>query len=144
MTMYGYQSPDYASIETAGYYTGTVSQPSPKFVTDSSLSPGQYILSDSGYYGYTASAYRIWYDGEGNQIKYEDLPSSYYSPTAPTYRVGPGTITSQIPMGSSSGTVGAEGQEPDPPESSSASESSEPASSQPSSSVSQPDDLPSS
>ena len=51
------------------------------------------MLSTSGNWGYEASAWRDFVK-DGEVIRTETLPSSYYGPSGTIYRIGPGTETS--------------------------------------------------
>lgn len=90
VTLYGYQSPDYDSIEVVSNNTGTVAQPADQFVVDQSLKKGQKVLDRKGNAGIRASAKRIFYLN-GKVVKTEALPNSYYRAIANIYKVGPGT-----------------------------------------------------
>lgn len=105
VSIYGYQSPDYAYIEPYGQYGSYIEMPSAIYKEDPSLSPGQYERTKLGYSGCTATASRVYYDADGNVLRTEALPSSTYSAVAPEYKIGPNTDTSLITPNSSSGTV---------------------------------------
>lgn len=108
VTLYGYQSPDYDSIEVVSNNTGTVAQPADQFVVDQSLKKGQKVLDRKGNAGIKASAKRIFYR-DGKVVKTEALPNSYYRAIANIYKVGPGTegTASSAPASSASPTSSA-------------------------------------
>ena len=87
-TMYGYQSPDYDEIELDTEITGTTPMPDAIYEQDDSLKPGEKVLERTGYEGISAIAWRTYYK-DGEVVKTEELPSSYYGEVAPIYRVGP-------------------------------------------------------
>ena len=64
-----------------------------KYVVDQNLKKGEKVLSTSGNWGYEASAWRDFVK-DGEVIRTETLPSSYYGPSGTIYRIGPGTETS--------------------------------------------------
>ena len=104
VTLYGDKDPSYDYIEVTSQKTETIAMPSPQIKTDSSLSKGDIVCDNKGNAGSRATATKIYYKN-GAVVKTESLPSSYYRPVAPVYRVGPGTNTSSI-GGSSSGNSG--------------------------------------
>lgn len=99
VTLYGYQSPDYDTVEIKSWQTGTIPQIADKYEVDQSLKKDEIKLLMKGNPGRTASAQRI-FSKNGKVVKVEDLPSSRYRPVATIYNVGPGTDTSQIVNGS--------------------------------------------
>lgn len=78
-------------------YSQTTSEIPPlstvKYVVDQNLKKGEKVLSTSGNWGYEASAWRDFVK-DGEVIRTETLPSSYYGPSGTIYRIGPGTETS--------------------------------------------------
>lgn len=131
VTLYGYQSPDYDTVEIKSWQTGTIPQIADKYEVDQSLKKDEVKLLMKGNPGRTASAQRI-FSKNGKVVKTEDLPSSKYRPVATIYNVGPGTDTSQIVNGSIPSTAPPSSSEP---ESSVPPVSSEPESSLPESSA---------
>lgn len=127
VTLYGYQSPSYDTIEVSSWQTGTLSQPEDTYEVNNSLAKNEIKLIMQGRNGQTAAAERTFYK-DGKAVKTESLPSSRYRALATIYEVGPGTDTSQIVNGSIPGST------PSTPESS-APESSAPESSAPESST---------
>jgi vancomycin resistance protein YoaR len=102
VTFYGYQSPDYDSIQVTSKQTESIPMPAAVYKTDNSLAPGTKKLDVKGNGGRRATAQRIFYKN-GSVVKTEALPSSYYSPVAPVYLVGPsGTTTPSTSTASSS------------------------------------------
>ncbi len=77
-----------------------------RFKEDDNLTKGQYVRVSSGNSGYSARAWRIYYKGD-QEVKSEELPSSYYAPTGITYSVGPGTDTDKVDTTKESGTTDA-------------------------------------
>ena len=74
------------------------------FREDSSLASGQYVRRSSGNTGYSARAYRSYYQGD-TLIKSEELSSSYYPATGKVYAVGPDTDTDKVDTTKESGTT---------------------------------------
>ncbi|WP_101698466.1 VanW family protein [Clostridium minihomine] len=130
VTIYGYQSPDYDKIEITSKQTGTVPQPEDQFVVDTSLKKGEKILDRKGNAGIRASAQRTFYLN-GQVVKTEALPNSYYRAIATIYKVGPDTTTSSSPASSKPASSAPSSSKP----ASSAPASSAPASSLPAESV---------
>ena len=64
--------------------------PDAEYEEDDSLKKGEVELDRTGYEGIKAVAWRIYYKN-GEEVRREDLPDSYYSEVAPLYKVGPGT-----------------------------------------------------
>ena len=88
---YGRQPEEWDSIEVYSEQTGsTPPLETVSYVTDSNLEKGEKVLSTSGNWGYTAEAWRD-YIKDGEVVKTESLPSSYYGATGAVYRIGPGT-----------------------------------------------------
>ncbi len=74
------------------------------FTVDASLAKGRYVRRSSGNNGYSAEASRTYYK-DGNVVRTEALPSSYYEPTGPIYAIGEGTDTSKIDTSREEGTT---------------------------------------
>lgn len=89
-TFYGYQSPDYDTIEVSSEQTGTLDIPEPSFVEDKSLKKGKVETDRAARAGQTASAWRTYYK-DGKVVKTEELYSSYYPSIGAIYRYGPKT-----------------------------------------------------
>ncbi len=103
VTLYGYKDPSYDYIEVTSKQTETIPKPAAQITVDNSLKKGEIVCDNKGNAGSRATATKLYYK-DGVVIKTESLPSSYYRPVAPVYRVGPGTDTSNIGGGSSSST----------------------------------------
>ena len=88
--MYGYITDEFDEIRVDSKRTGTVPMPDPIYEEDPSLAKGEIVLDRTGYEGIQAAAWRIYYK-DGEEIRREDLPESYYSEVAPIYKIGPGT-----------------------------------------------------
>lgn len=95
VTLYGDKDPSYDYIEVSSQKTETIAKPKPQISVDNSLKKGQIVCDNKGNAGSRATATKIYYK-DGVVVKTESLPSSYYRPVAPVYRVGPGTDTSGI------------------------------------------------
>lgn len=132
VTLYGYQSPSYDTIEVSAWQTGTLPQPEDTYEVNNSLAKNEIKLIMQGRDGHTFSAERTFYK-DGKLVKSESIPSSRYRALASIYEVGPGTDTSQIVNGKIPGTS-SQTPESSTPESST-SESSAPESSTPESSA---------
>ena len=97
VTLYGDKDPSYDYIEVTSQKTETVAQPADEYVKTSDLPKGETKLKRQGNAGSKATATKIYYK-DGQVIKTEALPSSYYSPVSTIYYVGTGS------SGSSSST----------------------------------------
>ena len=75
----------FRSIELGSEQTGYENpRDTVDFEVDSSLAKGQYVRKTSGNPGYYASAWRIYYKN-GEQVRTEGLPNSYYGSTGKRY-----------------------------------------------------------
>ncbi len=94
--IYGVQPDDWDSI-TVDSWTEETLYPDDGVVyeTDYSLAQNQVELKASYMLGYKAEASRTYYKN-GEELYTEQLGESVYSPRQTTYKVGPGTDTSQI------------------------------------------------
>lgn len=117
VNFYGVFPEEWDNIELGSEQTGyepprdTVS-----FEVDGSLAKGQYVRTSSGNSGYYASAWRTFYKN-GEAVRTEDLPNSYYGSTGKRYKVGPGTDTSKVDTSKESGsTEGSPSPSPKPTE----------------------------
>ena len=93
VTFYGYQSPEYDTIEPSAWITENFSKPTAEYNTDNSLAPNPNPLSAarlkrSGNPGYKTAASRTYYKN-GVAVKTETLPSSYYPAFADVYVIPP-------------------------------------------------------
>lgn len=96
---------EWDNIELGSQQTGSESpNSSVKFVEDQSLAKGQFVRKSSGNSGYYADAWRVFYK-DGQEVRTESLPSSYYQATGAVFAVGPGTDTSKIDTSSESGNT---------------------------------------
>lgn len=90
-TLYGYQSPEYDKIEVTSQQTEVIPAVStPKYTVDKSMAKGTMRLDAKGREGYRASAQRVYYKN-GEIVKTEKLPNSYYRPAPAYYSIGPDT-----------------------------------------------------
>ncbi len=90
VNFYGVFPDDWDNIELGSEQTGYENpRDTVDFEVDSSLAKGQYVRKTSGNPGYYASAWRIYYKN-GEQVRTEGLPNSYYGSTGKRYKVGPG------------------------------------------------------
>lgn len=97
VTFYGYQSPEYDTIEPSAWITANISKPAAEYNTDNSLAPNPNPLSAarlkrSGNPGYKTAASRTYYKN-GVAVKTETLPSSYYPAFADVYVIPPKAAT---------------------------------------------------
>lgn len=105
-TLYGWQSPDYDSIDVTSAVTQTVPAPTEKqYEADPTLPAGEVKLNSAARVGYRASAQRIFYKN-GAAVKTEALPSSYYAPQPAYYSYGKGTNLSQVKGGAPASSAG--------------------------------------
>lgn len=105
VNFYGCFPDEWDDIELGSEQTG--SEPprdTVEFRVDSSLAKGQYVRKTSGNSGYYASAWRTYYKN-GQEVRTESLPDSYYGSTGKIFMVGEGTDTSKIDTSQSSGTT---------------------------------------
>lgn len=94
---YGQHPEEWDSIEVYSQETSSIPPlDTVRYVTDYNLKKGEKVLSTSGNWGYTAEAWRD-YIKDGEVIKTESLPSSYYGPSGTIYRIGPGTDVNATP-----------------------------------------------
>ena len=138
VTLYGDKDPSYDYIEVTSQKTETVAQPADEYVKTSDLPKGETKLKRQGNAGSKATATKIYYK-DGQVIKTEALPSSYYSPVSTIYYVGTGSSgnssTTSKPNNSSSSSTTSK-----PNNSSSSSTTSKPNNSSSSSTTSKPND----
>lgn len=139
-TLYGWQSPDYDSIDVTSAVTQTIPAPTEKaYEEDPTLPAGEVKLASAARVGYRASAQRIFYKN-GAAVKTEALPSSYYAPQPAYYSYGKGTNPAQVkgsasaPSGASHAAPAPSSQKP-PQKPASSAPASKPASSSPASSA---------
>ena len=136
VTLYGDKDPSYDYIEVTSQKTETVAQPADEYVKTSDLPKGETKLKRQGNAGSRATATKIYYK-DGQVIKTEALPSSYYSPVSTIYYVGTGSSgnssTTSKPNNSSSSSTTSK-----PNNSSSSSTTSKPNNSSSSSTTSKP------
>ena len=136
VTLYGDKDPSYDYIEVSSQKTETIAQPDDEYVKTSDLPKGETKLKRQGNAGSKATATKIYYK-DGQVIKTEALPSSYYSPVSTIYYVGTGSSgnssTTSKPNNSSSSSTTSK-----PNNSSSSSTTSKPNNSSSSSTTSKP------
>ncbi len=101
VTLYGYQSPDYDTIEPTAWITETIAKPAAQYQTDNALTPnpnpsGAAVLRRAGNAGYKTAASRTFYKN-GAIIKTESLSSSYYPPFCDLYALPPQGTTPEPP-----------------------------------------------
>jgi vancomycin resistance protein YoaR len=93
-TFYGYQSPDYDTIQVTSQKTASIPAPTtPKYTVDKTLAKGVIKLDAKARDGSRATAQRIFYKN-GAVVKTEVLTASYYHATPAFYSIGPGTVVS--------------------------------------------------
>ncbi len=96
-TLYGWQSPEYDTIEVTSWYTETIpALTTGNYTLDNSLAKGEVKLDAAGRKGYRAAAQRTYYK-DGVEVRTEALANSYYRPSGPYYSYGPGTDISNQP-----------------------------------------------
>ena len=93
VTLYGDKDPSYDYIEVTSQKTETVAQPADEYVKTSDLPKGETKLKRQGNAGSRATATKIYYK-DGQVIKTEALPSSYYRPVSTIYYIGTGSSDS--------------------------------------------------
>lgn len=107
VNFYGIFPEDWDDIKLGSEQTGyEPPKDTVEFEVDSSLQKGQYVRKTGGNEGYYASAWRTFYKN-GEAVRTEELPSSYYGSTGKKYKVGPGTDTSKVDTSKESGSTDA-------------------------------------
>ncbi|WP_159459759.1 VanW family protein [Scatolibacter rhodanostii] len=105
VSIYGVKSPEWDTIETSSGRVETYAIPDTvSFIEDPGLAKGDYVLDSAGRVGVSSYAARHYYKN-GELVKTEDLPSSYYPPKGKIYKYGPGTDVSKIDTTKDSGKV---------------------------------------
>lgn len=105
VNFYGVFPDEWDNIELGSEQTGyEPPRDTVTFEVDGSLAKGQYVRKTSGNSGYYASAWRTFYKN-GQAVRTEDLPNSYYGSTGKKYLVGPGTDTSKVDTSKESGST---------------------------------------
>ncbi|MCI9256697.1 VanW family protein [Acutalibacter sp.] len=105
VNFYGCFPEEWDNIELGSEQTGyEPPRESVEFRVDGSLAKGQYVRKTSGNSGYYASAWRTFYKN-GEAVRTESLPDSYYGSTGKIYLVGEGTDTSKVDTSKESGTT---------------------------------------
>lgn len=103
--IYGVQPEEWDRIEVGSYRVETYAVlSSVTFREDQSLEKGAYYMKSSGNTGYASVASRTYYKND-QELKTEELPSSYYPATGKVFTYGPGTDTTLIDTSKSSGTI---------------------------------------
>lgn len=96
VSIYGVQPKEWDTIEVDSWTTETVPAISgERYVVDYDLDKNEVVLRADAMEGYYADAQRTYYKN-GEVVKVESLPSSYYSPGEKVYAVGPGTDTDNL------------------------------------------------
>lgn len=105
VNFYGCFPEEWDDIELGSEQTGyEPPRDSVEFRVDGNLAKGQYVCKSSGNSGYYASAWRTYYKN-GEAVRTESLPDSYYGSTGKIYLVGEGTDTSKVDTSKDSGTT---------------------------------------
>ena len=86
--IFGKLLPDGMSITVEGQKTGTVDYKT-EYQMSFELFSGQTRLLQQGKKGYKATAYKVWWDAQGNEIKREELCKSTYQATPEIIEYGP-------------------------------------------------------
>lgn len=95
-SIYGVKPDEWDDVKVSSWCSEVISKPAkPIYKVDNSLSKNQVVEHTNGHDGYRANAIRAFYKN-GQEVKTENLSSSRYYEKAATYRVGPGTDTSNI------------------------------------------------
>lgn len=103
--IYGVQPDEWDRVEVSSYRVDTY--PALSEVTyreDQSLGKGEFYMKSSGNTGYASVASRTYYKND-QEVRTEELPSSYYPATGKVYTYGPGTDTAKIDTSKASGTI---------------------------------------
>lgn len=105
VNFYGVKPSEWDEIQLGSEQTGyEPPKDTVDFEVDGSLAKGQYVRKTSGNEGYYARAWRTFYKN-GEAVRTEDLPDSYYGSTGKKYMVGPGTDTSKVDTSRESGNT---------------------------------------
>lgn len=111
--IYGVKPEDWDTIEVSSGQVETYAIPDEtSFTEDPSLEKNEYRLASAGRVGVLSYASRSYYK-DGELVRTEDLPSSYYAPKGRIFTYGPGTDISKIDTTQEKGTV-EEKEEPAP------------------------------
>ena len=86
--IFGKLLPDGMSITVEGKKTGTVDYKT-EYQMSFNLFSGQTRVLQQGKQGYKATAYKIWWDANGNELKREELCKSTYQATPEIIEYGP-------------------------------------------------------
>lgn len=86
--IFGKLLPDGMSITVEGKKTGNVDYRT-EYQMNFTLFSGQTRILQQGKQGYKATAYKIWWDANGNEIKREELCKSSYQATPEIIEYGP-------------------------------------------------------
>lgn len=86
--IFGKLLPDGMSITVEGKKTGTVDYKT-EYQMSFLLSSGQTKVLQKGKEGYKATAYKVWWDANGNELKREELCKSSYQATPEIIEYGP-------------------------------------------------------
>ncbi len=86
--VYGKQLDDGVTIKIESKRTGTTSSNKARVIKDSSLAPGERKVVEGARKGYRATAYKVYYDKNGNEIKREEFVKSSYPASGGVVKVG--------------------------------------------------------
>lgn len=87
VSIYGYQPPEWDTIEVSSQTTSTIPAPGPQYIEDPSLPAGTQKVKQQAYNGYTAVGQKTFYKN-GVVVKTEAIPSSYYKEKGAIILVG--------------------------------------------------------
>ncbi len=103
--IYGVQPEEWDSIEIYSERVNTIGALNTvSFVNDQALKQGEYVRRTSGNTGVESITLRTFYKN-GEQVKQENMPNSFYPPSGVIYAIGPGTDTTKIDTSKEGGTI---------------------------------------
>lgn len=112
--IYGHKLPDGQYIAFEGAVVSR-SSATTEYIADSSMATGTRESVRGAHDGCTASAVKIWYDANGNEIKREELPLTYYPATNAQIKVGIRNADGSLAKMNKDGTIDGGSQTTPPP-----------------------------
>lgn len=104
-SVYGVKSDEWDTIEVSSSQVDSYPVPDTvSYTEDANLPKGEYVLYSAGRLGVLSVASRSYYKN-GELVKTENLPDSYYPPKGRVYTYGPGTDIKKIDITKDRGKV---------------------------------------
>ena len=89
VSIYGKKLENGMTIKITSVTTKTVPARDDQIKRDNSLNPGERVVVEKARKGYTAVAYKHYYDAEGREVRKTTLAKSQYAPSGAIIRMGP-------------------------------------------------------